>query len=103
MNSVGENGSLSMKSRVQGVSAYLKKDVRNLLFCKAYKQTGSLRGIAAEMGYISKPGVNGGVREMWKGTKGIPFKRLQALTKLARVTDEEVESNLIPKTESQLL
>src|SRR6266699_405594 len=90
-------------NRLKTGPAYLEREFRNLLFCKAYEKAGSLRGIAAEIGYTVKPGVNGVVRDMWKGTKGMPMLRLQALAEFAKVSGKKVQRNLVSKANNELL
>lgn len=76
---------------------YLTKDFRDLLFCKAYREAGSLAAIGRKMGYPARRGLNGVSRDMWLGKIGIPRHRIQALANLAGMNMEDVISNIIPK------
>src|SRR5690348_15329843 len=93
----------SKKPTDANTSVHLNKDFRNLLFGRAYEEAGSLRGIALELGYLSGGGLNGKVREMWKGTQGIVPHRLKKLASLARVPFEEVAKNAVPPEKREVI
>jgi len=79
---------------------YLKKDFRNVLFSKAYENSGqSLCSIALELGY-SGSGRNGIVRKMWLGTAGIPPNKIEKIAKIAGLSITEVSKNTVSKEEN---
>lgn len=83
-------------------SMYLEKEFRNILFCKAYLNTGSLGQMALELGNSGK-GRNGPMRLMWLGINKIPGSKIERLAKLARIPVTEVLSHEVPKEQNQLI
>jgi len=82
---------------------FLRSEFRNSLFSRAYEAEGSLHSIALAMGYLSGDGLNGSIREMWKGTRGVPLHRLESLAKIAKTSSDEVLRNVVSKNESQII
>ena len=79
---------------------YLERDFRNILFCRAYENSGrSLAGIGSEIGYSAK-GRNGLIRDMWLGTLGIPSAKISGISRLAGVPLEEVLSHMVSKNKN---
>jgi hypothetical protein len=76
---------------------FLESEFRNLLFCKAYENSGrSLSSLGSQIGYIAR-GRNGLIRDMWLGTLGIPSIRINGISKLARLNPNEVLSHQISR------
>lgn len=71
------------------------------IFCKAYHQAGSLRGMGVALGYPARQGLNGVTRDMWLGRRGIPRDRVPCLLKLTDVSLNYFSSNIISKEESK--
>jgi len=83
------------------LGVYLKKDLRNVLFARAYTHAGgSLRRIADNLGHIGK-GRNGGVRDMWLGRRPIPEAHLEKLARLAGIDMQTVRSGIVNKQANQ--
>ncbi len=81
-------------------SIYLNKEFRTKLFSKAYDKSGSLRGIAIDMGYPGRPGLNGVARDMWLGKRSIGKHKVEYLLKLTGISLEEFTANIITKDKS---
>ena len=79
---------------------YLERDFRNLLFSLCYQKAGSLREIGIEMGYTPTRGLNGMARNMWLGRNGIPWYRIEALSKLSGLHMECIYSSIVSKDEN---
>ncbi len=87
-------------SKAIGRPIYLEREFRNILFCRAYKNSGrSLAGIGSEIGYSAK-GRNGIIRDMWLGTVGIPSAKIGSISRLAGFPLEEVLSHVVSKDKS---
>lgn len=76
---------------------YLEKEFRIKLFSKAYEKSGSLGGISKEMGYPSRPGINGVSRDMWLGKRGIGRDKIMRLLRRTGISFDELLKNVIPK------
>ena len=88
------------KIRNLPTSVYLEKEFRVKLFSKAYEKSGSLRRIAINMGYPSRPGLNGTARDMWLGKRGIGRHKIEYLLKLTGIPIDELINNIVPKDKS---
>jgi hypothetical protein len=78
---------------------FFEEKYRYLIFCKAYEKSSSLRGIGREMGYISRAGLNGDIRDMWIGKRGIPTFRIEQLFKFINMPLHGIASKLVSKQE----
>jgi hypothetical protein len=82
------------------VAIYLEKEFRVKLFSKAYDKSGSLGGIAKDMGYHGRPGINGVARDMWLGKRGIGRNKIETLLKLTGIQLSELMKNVTVKEKS---
>lgn len=87
--------SSAMRDRI-----FLRLEIRNKLFTRAYVASGSLRGIAHTLGHRGK-GRNGMIRDMWLGRRPIPEKHLQTLASLAGIDLEVIRASIVNKQENQ--
>ena len=88
---------MSEVNRMRG-PIYLEPVYRNWVFLRAYKNAGSLSGIANHFHYIASAGKNGAIRDMWIGKKGIPSHHITELCNLAEVAVEGLEEHRVERS-----
>lgn len=85
------------------MTIYLEKIFRIWIFCNLYQRENcSLSQIANEFNYEGK-GRNGKIRDMWLGVIGIPERKIEIISKITGISQEEILMNQINKNESEIL
>ena len=81
-------------------AVYLRKDFREVLFCKCYERAGSLHSLARSIKYKTSAGRE--AKDMWVGVKAVPSNILEALSSLSGIPLNAIVKNLVPRSQNEL-